>query len=114
MKTDKFVKMMLVVIASLVLLNCFKDNGDGISVPFIETKVKASVPPFIQVGKTYSCSSLEPRLAPGRSEFTVNNIDKDSGWINTDGYFDSSGYKVNGWLNSANLFSCVESSPKSK
>lgn len=53
MKTDRFAKVMLVIIAGLLLLNCFKDNGEESSI-FSGTKVEASVPTFIQVGKSYN------------------------------------------------------------
>ena len=98
MKTDRFVKVMLVIIAGLLLLNCFKDNGGGVSVPFMETKAKASVPAFLEVGKSYGCllQGADPNLfkAP-----RIVNIDKESGWIEVEG-------DKRFWINTAQLKSC--------
>ena len=99
---DRFVKVMLVVIAGLLFLNCVKDmsftnsnsptnspttsrNGSAQSpnstkTSFIETSVEAApVPAFIQVGKSYHCSG---GFAQG--DYKVTKIDKDSGWVEID------------------------------
>lgn len=73
MKIDRFVKVMLVIIAVLLGLNCVKDNGSGSSIPFIETKAKATVPAVIQVGKSYGFRGL--------GQVKIKSIDKESGWI---------------------------------
>ncbi len=102
MKTDRFVKAMLVIIAGLLLLNCFKDNGGGISVPFLETKAKASVPAFIQKGNSYECYNpvtLYSMQKEGGDK--IIQIDSDSGWIEAEG-------KTWGkrWINTAHLTGC--------
>lgn len=101
MKTDRFVKIMLVIIAGLLVLNCFKDNGsDGISIPFLETEVNASVPAFIQKDKTYICSSdIQPLVSA-----KVLQIDSNSGWIEI-----NSPSTGNTWVNSNSLSNCRES-----
>ncbi len=69
---------MLVIIAGLLLLNCF-NNGSGIFPP-----TKASVPSFVEDGKYYSCviSDLGTPMAPkGTQEFKIESIDKESGWV---------------------------------
>ena len=125
MKTDRFVKVMLVIIAGLLFLNCVKDvsftnsnspanapttsrNGSTQSpnptkTSFIETSVEAaSVPAFIQVGKTYSCMGEGP-LNSIEGEKIVQ-IDANSGWIEKES---NSGRR---WINVARLFSCDSSS----
>ncbi len=126
MKTDRFVKVMLVIIAGLLFLNCVKDvsfnnsNSPTTSkndstqspnptktstVPFIETSVEAaSIPAFIQVGKTYDCATLQLHYisTDGLKGFKVTVIDSNSGWIKGE----------KSWVNTANLYSCVESSPQ--
>lgn len=123
MKTDRFVKVMLVIIAGLLFLNCVKDvsfnNSNSLTlrndsmqspnpkktstIPFIETSVDAApVPSFIQKGKTYKCWSGGGASATSY-DLTVANIDKESGWIQT---------TTGNWFNISALISCSESSAK--
>jgi hypothetical protein len=90
---DRFVKVMLVIIAGLLFLNCVKDvsftnsnssttsrNGSTQSPnptkpSFIETSVGAApAPSFIQVGKKY-------RFGESSYIYRVTAVDKESGWI---------------------------------
>ena len=124
MKTDRFVKVILVIIAGLLFLNCVKEvsfnnsnspttsrNGSTQSpnptkTSIIETSVDAApVPAFFQVGKTYNCGVLyqQAGLNYGDSEITIVNIDKESGWIQT---------KTGNWLNTSLFNRCSEGSAK--
>jgi hypothetical protein len=84
---DRFVKVMLVIIVGLLFLNCVKDNGSGgISVPFIETEAKASLPAFLQTEKFYQFNTTGNRTEFGVTrEFNfgakVVEIDEKSGWV---------------------------------
>ena len=73
MKTDRFIKLMLAIIAVLLVLNIFKTNSGEIAIPLLETKIKATTPSFIQVNKTYNCSVV------GRpsQNYEIKQIDKD-------------------------------------
>lgn len=120
MKTDRFVKVMLVIIAGLLFLNCVKDvpftssnspttsrndstqspNSTKTStIPFIESSVEAApAPAFIQVEKSYTCR--------GYVSFKVKTIDKNnSGWIET---YD------NEWRNTSLYDGCKEDTPQTK
>jgi hypothetical protein len=113
---DRFVKIMLVVIAGLLFLNCVKDNGSGgVSIPFLETKARATVPPFIQVGKSYVCEGVVGISSIASSggqnieiyeNYKITQIDSNSGWIEAQ----NASEKI--WVNSANLANCQESKPK--
>ena len=94
MKTDRFVKVMLVIIAGLLLLNCF-NNGSGIFPP----KAKASVPAFIQVGNSYSCGGAG-MLYNITKEDQIMQIDSNNGWIEINGKLGKR------WINAANLYGC--------
>ena len=89
MKTDRFVKVMLVIIAGLLLLNCI-DKGSVISPP-----IKANAPAFLETNKTYECAN------PGglSVSYKITKIDKDSGWIEDNG---------TRWVNTAIFFYCEE------
>ena len=72
MKTDRFMKVMLVVIALLLALNC----ANGIRAPFLGNSTEAAAPPrFLQSGKIYHLRGGD--LA---GDFKVTTIE-DSGWI---------------------------------
>jgi hypothetical protein len=116
MKIDRFVKVMLVLIAMLLALNCAKDlnqpsntrvssdnvpptsaNGNSIassktsggnSSPLIfESPVEAATPPtFLQVGKTYNC--IPTTGGGGFRAFEVLEI-QNTGWVKV----------PNGWVN---------------
>jgi hypothetical protein len=103
MKTDRFVKVMLVIIAGLLFLNCVKDNGSGGVSDILGTKIKASVPAFMEQGKIYYCQSA------GGHTYTVSSIDKESGWIRAKAK--SSTFEAEGdvWVNTSLLYDCRES-----
>ena len=112
MKTDVFVKVMLVIIAVLLFLNCVKDNGSGgISVPFLEAKAKAAAPAFIQVNKTYKCN-----VASRTSQnYEIKQIDKENGWIEAKWVIEDSAGYASGvfWFNLSHFQSCSEVKTKS-
>ena len=96
---DRFVKVMLVIIAGLLLLNCFKSSDSGgISIPFLETKAKASIPQFVQVGKFINCAG-----GPSFDQ-KITKIDVESGWLEVEGVVD--GKLKNRWYNTANSTNC--------
>ena len=104
MKTDsRFVKVMLVLIASLLFLNCFKDGETSVFNGILGPKVEASAPSFLQDGKSYSCGGV----GSGYS-YTIIGREKDSAWIRAK--FKSSGMGGDGeaWVNTAALDHCVE------
>lgn len=72
---DKFVKLMLIVIAGLLVLNYFKGQAAS-SIPFFESSAQASAPPFIKVGESYNFNFN----GPGYGDVKVLQIDT-SGWI---------------------------------
>lgn len=99
---DRFVKIMLVIIAGLLFLNCFNN---------IPPKAEASIPAFFQVGKSYECSGLGGPSG-GISEKNygekITEIDSNSGWVEKEGKLG----KI--WINTTNLLSCEESNPQTK
>ena len=110
MKTDRFVKVMLVIIAGLLLLNFFKDNNGGGSI-FGVTKVEASVPTFFQVGKSYTCStSAQPDQSMSSSpspNMKIIRIDSNGGWIESENRWGKF------WFNTAQLGACLDSTQNS-
>ncbi len=99
MKTDRFVKVMLVIIAGLLLLNCFKDNGGGISDVFgTKAKATATAPAFLEKGKTYRCYSNVGL------DYEILEVDKESGWIKANYILGAN--PSTEWINTANLNSC--------
>ena len=100
MKTDIFVKVMLVIIAGLLFLNCF-NSGSSIFPP----KAKASVPDFFTVGKTYKCAipAYMGSMSGISSDITIASIDKDDGWIQN---------KEGSWENTSLYHRCQETPAK--
>ncbi len=96
MKTDRFVKAMLVIIAGLLFLNCI-DNGSVIS------PTKASTPAFLQVGKTYNCSGVGAGY-----EYTIISTDKESGWIRAKAKSNGIQPDSESWVNTSLLNHCSE------
>ena len=93
---DRFVKVMLVIIAGLLFLNCFKDGGSSRISDTFGTKVSATAPAFLEKGKSYNCFGDGSM----NQERKVKTIDKDSGWIELD----------NGtWVNLSLQHRCTES-----
>ncbi len=111
MKTDRFVKVMLVIIAGLLALNIFKSNLNEFATPFLETKIEANAPAFIQVGKTYSCS------VTGRpsQNYEIKQIDKENGWIEARWIIEDSAGSATGifWFNLSHFQNCSEVKTKS-
>ncbi len=107
MKADRFVKIMLVVIAGLLFLNCFKgDGGKTISIPFLESStVKAAPPAFIQVGKFYEFQ-LGILVVDGRVRGKVEKIDE-NGWLYIQHYSNDK-WEGHSWLNINRVLSCFE------
>jgi hypothetical protein len=95
MKTDKFIKGLLVIISLLLVFNLFKAKLSS-----DEAKTSASVPLFFQVGNSYYCESALPQ-----SDFQVTDIDQSNGWIKT-----TEGY----WLNTGQFYRCSEVNPSSR
>lgn len=99
MKIDRFVKVMLVIIAGLLFLNCFNNGPDILS-----RKAKAVIPGFMETGKTYSCGGVGPGYL-----YTVISVDKDSGWIRAKTKSNGIGGDSEQWVNTAKLDHCTES-----
>ncbi len=70
MKIDRFVKVMLVLIAMLLALNCAKN---------LSPSSEAAAPSFLQVGKKYVGSG-----GGGYTTFTIVEI-QNTGWIKAKG-----------------------------
>ena len=68
MKTDRFVKVMLVAIALLLLANCVKEFSPSSS---------AAAPAFLQKGKSYVFTPAGTGISFGRQVIEVDS----SGWI---------------------------------
>lgn len=95
MKTDKFVRVILVLIFCLLFLNFFKDsNSARFSIPFLETKANASTPSFLQNGEAYSCETVDGK----KHQINIKAIDSD-GWVKGD---------YNTWFNSTNFTKCIK------
>ena len=125
MKVDRFVKIMLVVIAGLLLLNCVKDlpilnsnsnsatSTNSTATPFLETSAKASVmPAFIEKGKVYNFlySQYGQSGFPDIERGKVLEIDKDSGWLYIE-FYDPNTNKSTGrakWTNIDHVRGCWE------
>ncbi len=73
MKTDRFMKAMLVIIALLLAANCFT----GIRAPFSGNSSEAAPPRFLQKEKIYHIT-LGEGLTDG--DFKITEIE-DTGWI---------------------------------
>ena len=99
MKIDRFVKVMLVIIALLLAINC----ANGIRAPFTGNSTQAAVPPrFLQQGKTYSMEAAGRNFGLG---FKVVAIE-DSGWIKVTQWDKGKNQPDDGgtyWVNTANL-----------
>ena len=123
MKVDRCVKIMLVVIAGLLLLNCVKDlpilnsnsnsanSTNSTSTPFLEIPVKASVlPAFIQKGKVYNFvySHYGQNGYPDIDKGKVLEIDKDSGWLYIEFYESNKPTGKVKWANIDHVRSCWE------
>ena len=79
MKMDRFVKIMLVLIAGLLVLNFAKnDNSVLRHIPTLETPVEASTPSFIQVGKRYTFGLTVNGYT--QVSATVASVDRE-GWV---------------------------------
>ncbi len=87
MKTDRFVKIVLVIIVGLLFLNCFKDNGSSKIPGIFGTKVQATAPAFLQKGKSY-CFNKQGSGAGGYNAlpYKILEIDSNSGWLNVQEY----------------------------
>jgi hypothetical protein len=75
MKTDRFMRVMLVLIALLLGANCLKDVRN----PLTDDAVEAASPAVIQVGKRYILGGP----AGGLGGVTIKEIDR-NGWIKGD------------------------------
>jgi hypothetical protein len=104
MKTTIFFKIVLGLIAALLTLNLFKDYS---SIPFLETKAEASIPVFIQIGKSYECILLE-RVES--QNFEILQIDKVNGWMEARWEWKSDPKAGGGirWFNLNHFQSCSE------
>src|SRR5947209_234315 len=71
MKIDRFVKLMLVLIALLLALNCTKDLN--------LSSEAAALPSFIQVGKAYNFSGFHATVLEIQSSGWLKT---DAGWVN--------------------------------
>ncbi|WP_373515710.1 hypothetical protein [Persicitalea sp.] len=109
---DRFVKVMLLVIAGLLLLNCFKGDGGGLS-DVVGPTVGASVPKFVEEGKYYSClipSMDTPMDIKWHRQFKIEAVERESGWVRVRYYNDAknewAGYN---WLNINQAVTCFQS-----
>ncbi|MEK6287561.1 MAG: hypothetical protein AABO57_17600 [Acidobacteriota bacterium] len=86
MKIDRFVRVMLVLVALLLALNCatnFNNSSDS--------TVEAAPPPsFLQVGKTYTSGAMAFRVTE------VSN----TGWVTAEAQSPTTGRLTTMWINS--------------
>jgi len=101
---DRFLKVMLVVIACLLILNLIKTTSSEIANSFLETRIKADTPTFIQVNKTYNCNVSD---RPSQN-YEIKQIDKVNGWIEAKWSFEFSGTEGIRWFNLTHFQSCSE------
>lgn len=120
MQTDRFFKISLIGIILLLALNCIKTDSSSISIPFIETKAKATVPAFLQVGKSYyfRLQVIGGDMNNGHAIFynaKVTNIDKESGWVRVEWNevdYNNKSNTYNSWINLNQVYNCHETQEK--
>ena len=98
MKTDRSIKLMLGIIVVLLLLNLIKPGGPNGTTGFFETKVEATGPAFLKVGRSYKCFYA----SNSQEQLKILQVDPNSGWVQSDTQFGKF------WFNTNFFASCVE------